>query len=278
MNNRASAAKLSDFVALHQAEVPFVIPNAWNAGSARILTALGFEAVATTSAGLAFSIGLRDSTAALSREQVLDNAAEIVSATQLPVSADLEDGFGTSPDDCASTISAAIEVGLVGGTVEDATGDPSDPIYEFAHAAARIEAACEAAGDKFLVTARAENFLYGRHDLDETIRRLQAFEAVGAHVLYAPGLPDLDAIRTVCSAVGRPVNVVMGLSGPSYSVSELAQAGVKRISTGGSLARAALGGFARAAQEIRDSGTFKYATEAMSDSQASAFMSPTKHR
>lgn len=259
------------FVALH-AEA-FVMPNPWDAGSARILAALGFTALATTSAGLAFALGRRDSAAALSREVVLANAAAIVAATELPVSADLEDGFGAAPEACAETIKLAAATGLVGGSIEDATGDPARPIFDFAHAVERVAASAEAAGrHPFVLTARAEGFLHGRPDLDDAIRRLQAFARAGAEVLYAPGLPDLAAIRLVCASVDRPVNVVMGLSGPVWSVAELAEAGVRRISVGGSFARAALGGLMRAAREVREQGTFSYARDAMPASEAEGYM------
>ena len=203
----------------------------------------------------------------------IENAREIVTATDLPVSADLENGFGHSPAECAKTIIQASQIGLVGGSIEDATGDHSAPIYGYELAVERIIAACEAAKDlPFLVTARAENFLYGNPDLKDTIRRLQAFEEAGADVLYAPGLPNLDVIRSVCSSVSKPVNVVMGLGGPNYSVEQLRNVGVKRISVGGSFARAALGGFMRAATEVLDHGTFDYAAEAMPDAVASGYM------
>jgi 2-methylisocitrate lyase-like PEP mutase family enzyme len=236
--------KLHRFRVLHGRPGAFVIPNPWNAGTAKILTVLGFRALATTSAGYAFAAGKLDSSAALSREEVLANAKEIVDATELPVSADLENGFGHAPAACAETMRMAAAVGLIGGSIEDASGDPNNPIYEFHHAVERVSAAAQAAREcAMLLTARAENFLWERPDLADTIRRLRAFEQAGADVLYAPGLPDLEAIREVCSSVGRPVNVVMGLKGPSYSVEELACVGVKRISVGGSLARAALGAF-----------------------------------
>ncbi|WP_020591311.1 isocitrate lyase/PEP mutase family protein [Kiloniella laminariae] len=269
--------KYEAFNALHQRQETFLIPNPWNGGTARILEALGFEALATTSAGLAFALGCRDSAAALSREAVLENAREIVAATDLPVSADLEGGFGRSPQSCVDTIRLAASVGLVGGSIEDATGDATDPIFDFDLAVERIRAAAEASRNlPFLLTARAENFLHGRPDLDDTIRRLQAFEEVGADVLYAPGLPDLEAIRRVCAAVSKPVNVVMGLSGKRYSLSELQDAGVKRISVGGSFARAALGAMIRAATEIRDHGTFDYADDALPDAEASGYMAQGK--
>lgn len=258
------ATRFETFKALHRREGAFVIPNPWDAGSARLLASLGFEALATTSAGHAFSRGLRDGSPAISRDQALANAARIVAATDLPVSADLADGFGPAPETCAETVRMGCDLGLVGGSIEDATGDPAAPIHDFALAVERVQAAAEALrGRPFLLTARAENFLWGRPDLDDTIARLQAFAAAGADVLYAPGLPDLAAIRAVCAAVDRPVNVVMGLSGPVWSVAELAGAGVRRISVGGSFARAALGGLMRAAREVREHGTFTYAAEAM---------------
>lgn len=258
---------------MHQRPRAFVIPNPWDAGSTRLLTSLGFEALATTSAGYAFSKGRRDSLAGLGRNEVLANAAEIVEATHLPVSADLGDGFGAAAETCAETIRAASSAGLVGGSIEDATGNPDAPIYEFPHAVERVRAAAEAARDhSFLLTARAENYLYGRESLDDTIKRLQAFSEAGAAVLYAPGLPNIEAIRTVCGAVDRPVNVVMGLKGPVYSVSELEDAGVRRISVGGSMARAAFGGLLRAAEEVRTFGTFTYAAEALPGAVISKFM------
>ncbi len=273
----AQTEKYDQFNALHVRQGVFVIPNPWDAGTARILTAMGFEALATTSAGLAFSIGRRDSATGLTREVVLHNAREIVEATHLPVSADLEDGFGAAPETCAETIRLAAETGLVGGSIEDATGNADDPIFGFEHTVERVAAACEAARNlPFVLTARAENFLYGRHDLDDTIKRLQAFASVGADVVYAPGLPSLDAIREVCEAVDKPVNVVMGLQCTTYSVGQLQAAGVKRISVGGSFARAALGAFMRAAREVKEKGTFDYAGEAIPDAEAASYMAPTQ--
>lgn len=270
---RSVAAKHKAFLALHERPGAFIVANPWDAGSSRILTALGYEALATTSAGFAFSIGLRDSTASLSRDAILENARAIVEATHLPVTADLEDGFGASPEACALTIAQASEVGLVGGSIEDATGDAASPIFDFNLAVERVAAAAEAThGLPFVLTARAENYLWGKPDLDDTIRRLQAFEKAGAHVLYAPKLPDLDAIRTVCAAVNRPINVVAGLSGQQHTVAELQDAGAKRISVGGSFSRAALGGLARAAREVLERGTFDYASEAMPASEAEAYM------
>lgn len=269
--------KFERFRALHSGAGAFVIPNPWDAGSARLLASLGFEALATTSAGYAFSKGKLDSFAGLARDEVLANAAEIVAATDLPVSADLEDGFGAAPETCAETVALACGIGLVGGSIEDATGDAAAPIYELPQAVERVRAAAGAArGLPFLLTARAENFLWGRPDLDDTIRRLQAFSDAGADVLYAPGLPDLDAIRTVCAAVDKPVNVVMGLKGPRFSVAELSGAGVRRVSVGGSFARAALGALMRAAQEVRTAGTFDYAADALPAGTVAALMSREK--
>jgi len=252
------------FKALHDGPGAFVIPNPWDAGSARLLAASGFEALATTSAGYAFSSGRPDLASILTRDEMLANAAQIVAATDLPVSADLQNGFGHSPEECADCIRASAAAGLVGGSIEDASSNPDDPIYDLAHATDRIRAAVEASLDlPFLLTARAENYLWGRPDLADTIARLQAFSEAGADVLYAPGLPDLESIATLCREVDKPVNVVMGLSGPAISVADLADAGVRRISVGGSLFRAALGALHRAAEEMKTKGTFTYAADAM---------------
>jgi 2-methylisocitrate lyase-like PEP mutase family enzyme len=269
--------KYEAFKALHERTGAFVIPNPWNAGSAKILTALGFEALATTSAGYAFSIGQEDSTANLTRDGVLQNAKEIIEATHLPISADLQNGFGPSPETCSETIRMASSIGLAGGSIEDATGHPSVPIYDFQLAVERVEAAAETAHTHhFLLTARAENFLHDRPNLEDTIRRLQSFAEAGADVLYAPGLPSLEAIHEVCASVSKPVNVLMGLKGATFSVEELSAAGVKRISVGGSFARAALGAFVRAAREVKEKGTFTYATEAISHAEVSGYMTTPK--
>jgi 2-methylisocitrate lyase-like PEP mutase family enzyme len=261
------------FKQLHERPGAFVIPNPWNAGSAKILASLGFEALATTSSGYAFSAGHRDSVSEITRQGVLDNAREIAEATDLPVSADLLNGFGDSPEACAETITLAAEAGLAGGSIEDSTDDEGQPIFEFGLAVERVAAAVEAArGRNFLLTARAENFLHGRPDLNDTIRRLQAFEAAGADVLYAPGLSSLEEIREVCAAVSKPVNVLVGLKGTSLTVDALADAGVSRISVGGAMALAALGAFMRAAREIREQGTFTYGADALSHADASQFM------
>ncbi len=265
------------FRALHRRPGAFVIPNPWDAGSTLLLNAFGFEAMATTSAGLAFALGLRNGVTG--RAVTLDNARAIVEATDLPVSADLENGFGDSPEACAETIRAAAAVGLAGGSIEDASGDEARPIYEFQHAVERVAAAAETARSlsiPFVLTARAENFLHGRPDLDDTIRRLQAFERAGAEVLYAPGLTTLEQIRTVCASVSRPVNVVMGLVGGTFTVQQLAEAGVKRISLGSSLARAALGALTRAAREMRDQGTFAFAAQAIPFAEIERQMRPNR--
>lgn len=261
------ADKAERFQALHAGPGAFVIPNPWDAGTARILASLGFAALTTTSAGLAFTLGRRDGAGVVTRDETLANAKAIVDATDLPVAADLENGFGHSPEAAAETIRLAGEfAGLVGGSIEDSTGDPARPIYEFQHAVERVTAAATAARalpHQFVLVGRAENYLHGRPDLDDTIRRLQAFEAAGADALYAPGLTRAEDIRAVCAAVSKPVNVVMGLRGGSLSVAELAALGVRRISVGSALSRAALGAFVRAAKELREHGTFDFATEAI---------------
>ncbi|AZL67362.1 MULTISPECIES: isocitrate lyase/PEP mutase family protein [Pseudomonas] len=255
------------FKALHERDGTFVIPNPWDAGSARMLAALGFEALATTSAGLAFSLGRPDAEGALSLEETLGNAQAIVDATPLPVAADLENGFGDLPEDCAQTILRAAATGLVGGSIEDASGRSEAPIYDFDLSVARVRAAVEAARQlpfPFTLCARAENLLHGKLDLDDTIRRLQAYADAGADVLYAPGLRSVDEIRAVVQAVApKPVNVLMGMPGVPLGVNQLQDLGVKRISVGSSLARVALGAFQRAALEIREQGTFGYGDQAL---------------
>jgi 2-methylisocitrate lyase-like PEP mutase family enzyme len=272
-NTSAVAAKVAAFRALHAAPGAFVIPNPWDVGSARILASLGFTALASTSAGAAFAMGLRDG--ALGRDAILANAAAIAAETDLPVNADLENGFGDAPADAALTIRMAAEAGLAGGSIEDAGDASSRRIYNFDHAVERVAAAVEAARaapSGFVLTARAENFLYGRPDLDDTIRRLQAFEKAGADVLYAPGLPDLDAIRTVCAAVSKPVNILANTRIPGLSVAMLAELGAKRISLGGTLSRTILGSLVRAARELRDHGTFGFAQDALPIAEINAFM------
>jgi 2-methylisocitrate lyase-like PEP mutase family enzyme len=260
-------ARASAFRRLHERAGAFVIPNPWDAGSAKLLASVGFEALATTSAGHAFALGRPDAAAAVDRDETFANVRAIVAATNLPVSADLENGFGDAPQACADTIRLAAAAGLVGGSIEDASGRPAEPIYPFALAVERVAAAAAAARAlpfPFVVTARAENLITGRPDLPDTIRRLEAFAAAGADVLYAPGLPTREAIRTVVRAVApKPVNVVMGLAGATFSLAELADLGVKRVSLGSSMARAAFGALQRAAQEVLAAGTFAFARDAM---------------
>lgn len=263
----SQSARAEAFRALHDRSGIFAIPNPWDAGSARILATLGFEALATTSAGFAFSVGRPDAEGAIGREETLANARAIVEATPLPVSADLENGFGDEPAACAETILEAAAVGLVGGSIEDATGRASDPIYAYDLSIRRVQAAVKAARSlpfPFVLTARAENLINGRPDLQDTIRRLTAFAEAGADVLYAPGLKTREEIEAVVRAVApRPVNVVMGLSGPSFSLGALASLGVKRVSLGSSLARAAYGAFLEAAREVKGKGTFDFARTAV---------------
>jgi len=263
----SQAEKAVTFQSLHHQRQIFVVGNPWDAGSARILTSIGYKALSTTSAGLAFSLGRKDGTAAVSRAEALSNAKSIVEATNLPVAADLENGYGHKPEDAAETIRLAAEAGLVGGSIEDATGDESKPIYDFHHALERVAAAAEAAKSlsfPFVFVARAENYLHGRPDLDDTIRRLQAFEKAGAEVLYAPGLTRPEDIRTVCSSVTKPVNVLMGLKGaPRLTVQQLGELGVRRISVGSGFSRAALTAFLHAAREVIEDGTFSFADETL---------------
>lgn len=263
------ARRAAVFSELHQRPELFLIPNAWDAGSTKLLDSLGFSAIATTSAGLAFTVGRKDGQ--MTREETLANARVIVEATSLPVSADLENGFGDSPEDCRRTILAGIEVGLAGGSIEDATGRPDRPIYEFGHAVDRVRAAAEAArAGGFVLTARAENFLHGIADLDDTIRRLQAFQEAGAEVLYAPALTRLDQISSMLSSIDRPLNVLFTVGGQDFTVADLARLGVRRVSVGGSFARAAFGALKRAALELRDQGSFGFAKDAMSYAELSA--------
>ena len=281
INNRNMAITQSEnaahFQALHRRPGGFVIPNPWDAGTARILTRLGFEALTTTSAGLAFALGRPDGHGAVSRAETLANARAIVDATHLPVAGDLENGYGHTPEAVAETIRLAAEVaGLVGGSIEDATGDAAHPIYEHAHAVERITAAVEAARTlpfPFMLVARAENFLYGRPDLDDTLSRLRAFEAAGADVLYAPGLKTAEQIRTICSALRRPVNVLTGFRGATLSIAELTALGARRISLGSALTRAALGAFVTAAREIAEHGTVSFAEDALPYAELNALMS-----
>jgi 2-methylisocitrate lyase-like PEP mutase family enzyme len=265
--------KATRFRALHQGPGAFVIPNPWDAGSARILAGLGFEALATSSGASAGILGRRDGK--VTREEALAHASAIVAATDLPVSADLEKGFGDAPAAAAETIRLAAGVGLVGGSIEDATGNRDTPLYDIGHATERVAAAAQAARAlpfPFTLTARAENFLRGNPSLDDTIKRLQAFEKAGADVLFAPGLPDLAAVRAVCAAVAKPVNFMVGIKGKSFTVVELAAAGVKRISLATSLYRSAMTGLLVAAREVKDKGTFGYLDHSITTPELHGFM------
>jgi 2-methylisocitrate lyase-like PEP mutase family enzyme len=258
---RTQAQKAEAFRALHQRPGAFIIPNPWDAGTAKLLASLGFEALATTSLGLSNMLGRVDGTMTVTRAEVLDNCRAICGATDLPVSADLENCYAHEPRAAAEMIRLAAEAGVVGGSIEDATGDASKPIYDFTLAVERVQAAVEVARAlpfSFVLTSRAENLIQGRLDLDDTIKRLQAFERAGADVLYAPGLRDLATIRTVVSAVGKPVNVVMTHGDPAITLAQLAEAGVKRVSVGGSLSRLALAAFLRGAREMADKGGFTW--------------------
>ena len=266
--------KAARFRALHDGPGTFVIPNPWDVGSARILAGLGFQALATSSAAAATSIARKDG--GMTRDEALAHARVIVDAADVPVSADLERGFGDAPDTVAETIRLAAGAGLVGCTIEDSTGNPERPLYDTALAVERIAAAAEAARAlpfPFLVTARAHNLLYAAPSLDETIRRLQAFEKAGADVLFAPGLPDLPAVAALCAGVSRPVNFMAGIIGKSFSVGELAAAGVKRISLASSLYRAAMTGLVNAAREVKVTGQFGFLDDSVSTRDLNTLMS-----
>ena len=267
----SQAEKARTFRTLHERGGAFIIPNPWDVGTARLLAHLGFEALATTSMGYAFSLGRLDNS--LNRKETLTNASAIASATLLPVSADLENGFGDAPEVVAETISLAAQAGVVGGSIEDATGRAEQPIYEIEEAIDRVRAAVAAArylSFPFTLTARAENYLHGRPDLKDTIKRLQAYQEAGADVLYAPGLATKEDIAAVVSSVDRPVNVLMGLQGVRLSLDELSAIGVKRVSVGSTLCRTALAAFLNAAKEMREHGTFTFAAEAASPKEISA--------
>ena len=265
--------KARRFKALHEGPGAFVIPNPWDGGSARLLAGLGFQALATSSGASAGTLGRRDGH--VTRDEALAHARVIVAATDLPVSADLEKGFGDAPAIVAETVRLAAAAGLVGCSIEDATRDPGQPVYDLSHAAERVSAAVEAARGlpfPFTLTARAENYLRGRPDLDDTLRRLQAFEQAGADVLFAPGLPDLAAVRAACAAVSKPFNFMVGIPGKSFTVAELQAAGVRRISLATSLYRAAMRGLLDAAQEVKDQGTFGYLDRAIATAEWVSFM------
>jgi 2-methylisocitrate lyase-like PEP mutase family enzyme len=255
MKDNIQAAKAAQFKQFHEREGLFVIPNPWDAGSAKLLAAMGYEALATTSAGLAWMLGKPDGETAVTREESMWNAREIVGATGLPVAADLENGYGDDPEECARTILQAAEAGLVGGSIEDATGRPADPIYPFETAVERVKAAVKAARSlpfPFMLAARAENLINGRPDLADTIRRLEAYAAAGADVLYAPGLKTKEEVSAVVRAVApRPVNVLVGTAVLQVPLAELAELGVKRVSLGSALARAAYGMLMETAEGLR---------------------------
>jgi len=257
---RTQMEKAELFRALHQRPGAFIIPNPWDAGTAKLLAAIGFEALATTSLGVANMLG----SATVSRDAIIENCRMIAAATDLPVNADLENGGADEPRAAAEAVRLAAEAGAVGGSIEDSTGDPRRPIYDFSLAVERVQAAVEVARSlpiPFTLTARAENILYGRTDLGDTIRRLQAFEAAGADVLYAPGVHDLPTIRTVLSAIGKPFNLVMGFADLTLTVDQLSAAGVKRISVGGAMSRVALAAFLKGAREMKDKGSFSYISD-----------------
>ena len=256
--------KAQAFKALHEGPDTFIIPNPYDVGTARLLAHMGFKALATTSAGYAFSQGLGESVPELTRERVLGHARDIVEATSLPVSADLEKGFGDDPETVAETIRLAAKTGLAGCSIEDATADPEKPVFDFNHAVERIEAAVEAVrglNRPFTLTARAENYLHGRPDPDDTLKRLLAFEKAGADVLYAPGPPEADTLRQFVAALEKPVNAIITRTGTSSSVTALAEAGVRRISVGSLFALAALGAFQRAAREVLEEGTSSFTAD-----------------
>ncbi|NJM42214.1 MAG: isocitrate lyase/phosphoenolpyruvate mutase family protein [Anaerolineae bacterium] len=276
-HTQSQAEKAKYFQALHEGPNAFVIANAWDGGSARLLAGLGFPALATSSGASAGILGRRDGQVA--REEALTQIRGIVAVTNLPVSADLEKGFGDTPVIVAETIALAAQAGAVGGSIEDATGDPNSRRFDFNLAVERVTAAVHAAralSFPFTLTARTENFINGYPDLDDTIRRLQAFEVAGADVLFAPGLPDLAAVRAVCAAVRKPVNFMVGIQGKSFTVAELQAAGVRRISLAGSLYRAAMTGLRDAAREVREQGTFGYLNQSITSAEWVGFMQERK--
>lgn len=267
--------KVERFRALHAAPGAFVIGNPWDAGSARILAGLGYRALATSSGAMAGTLGRRDGR--VSRDEALAHAAAIVAATDLPVSADLEKCFADAPKAAAETIRLAAGVGLAGGSIEDATGLKDPPLFDFHAAVERVGAAAEVSRSLgFVLTARTEMFLRGKTDLEEALRRLQAFEKAGADVLMAPGLPDLDAVRAVCKAVGKPVNFMAGIKGKSFTVAELAAAGVKRISVATSFYRAAMSGLVEGAKEVMAQGTFQYLDRTMTTPELNGYLDETR--
>ena len=272
---KSQLEKSKEFEALHKDGACFVIPNPWDCGSARLLEHLGFKALASTGAGFAFSQGRSD--LSVNARDMMPHLAELAAATGLPVSADLQNGFGDAPEAVAQAILGAAQAGVVGGSIEDASGDAGAPIYDIGLAVERIRAAAQAArslGFKFMLTARAENYLYGRPDIGDTIRRLQAYQEAGADVLFAPGIQSKEDIRAIVSSIDRPLNVIMGFQGVQLTVGELRELGVARVSLGGSLARAAYGALVRAALEVQSAGTFTYASDAMPAKEINRIFSP----
>ena len=276
---RTQAEKARSFRALHERSGIFIMPNPWDAGTAKLVASLGFEALATTSLGFSSSRGRVDGTLSISREELIANCREIASATELPVNADLENGYADDPDEAATIIRLAADAGIVGGSIEDATGDPAKPIYDFDLAVERVAAAARVAHSlpfPFTFTARAENYLHGRPDLDDTIHRLQAFAAVGADVLFAPGLRDLETIRQVVAAAPKPVNVVMSSADPEITAQQLADVGVKRISVGGALSRLAFAAVREAAVVMRNAGTFRWVRDTFPSKDLKAIFQKSK--
>lgn len=267
---KSQAEKGQIFRELHQREQAFIIPNPWDIGSARLLASSGFEALATTSVGYAFSVGRQDHE--IEREEMIAHATAMSAATDLPLSADLENGYGDDPVTVAETVRMAAGAGLSGCSIEDCTNHSDDPIYGFEFAVERIQAAVGVARSlpfPFMLTARSENYLHGRKDLDDTIRRLQAFQEAGADVLYAPGMTSMDDIATLVKSVDRPVNVLAGMQGVHFDLAELSRVGVRRVSVGGALTRVALGAFLRAAREMKQHGTFTFVDEPVSSGEIS---------
>jgi len=267
---RTQAEKARAFRALHERPGLFIMPNPWDAGTAKLFASLGFEALATTSLGMASALGKVDGTLSVTRDELIENCRAIACATDLPVNADLENGYSDDPEEAATIMRLAADAGICGGSMEDATGNAAQPIYDFDLAVERV-AACARVVRKlpfpFTLTARAENFLHGRRDLDDTLRRLKAYGEAGADVLYAPGLWDLDTIRKLVSALDKPVNVVIGQVDPAVKIRELAAAGVKRISVGGALSRLAFAKVRDAAIQLRDAGSFEWLRETMPGKQ-----------
>jgi 2-methylisocitrate lyase-like PEP mutase family enzyme len=270
---KTQAEKCQVFSALHKRDTAFIIPNPWDAGSARLLAATGFEALASTSSGYAFSVGRQDH--GVSRDDMIAHVTTLAAVTDLPLSADLENGFGDDPDTVAETIRMAVAAGLAGCSIEDSRNSDGEPIYDFEHAVERIRAAVSVVRTlpvPFMLTARAENYLLGRRDLNDTIRRLQAFQEAGANVLYAPGITSMSDIATIVKSVDLPINVLAGMQGVHFNMTELSAAGVKRVSVGGALTRVALGAFLRAAREMKAHGTFRFVDEPISSSEIGALL------